>query len=736
MKKKSILFTSLALSFLALGSAFTFANKAESASAIEQTVSYIDVGPGVMNVDSPNAGEQINVKNYSIAFRGASYTKYLMLFPNTNIYEGIPFSTNATNNEMVDTDLSLIRIYTSPTKYKTAKQLVDATGAPTQFNIFQDACLNVSIPCFGIAADEVYMVTIAEGFVYPYAPSSDHSVKYVQSRTLSLTSTKYGTGASDIVNSGDWLMDREISGNKVPLPVDACASDRSFGQYRAHIRGNEDFGDDSLYDNGSCYLLIFFGEDQYNPEIKGRYNIDVAGKYFDVSEDEDSFLNKLYRKVHFETKQGEKLTLENVSNPSTKGLPTYNIWGENNCLAFKIGNLNYLGVEHPYYVDDVSYCATSFATMTIDGGAEFPCFATTNGDSIKNYRYVQNETIKVDISSGENPYWMVHSDLIFAYGDSLVTSVSTSEETYAYKGEEFTKTFVHITLDNTNYAGLSNAFISNPGTDLVRYIYVNGRSLKYKNESTVAVVNLNGRTNTISLSVDGDTSSTIKEIIIQKGCYIPSASADENGASAYKQTAFFSIAKTGSYSRNSSNEEFNKTTTLEWTLWFDGANPKKVGNARYFNISNAPIPEKEGFNFLGWLDEDGNEVTGNIQVYSGKEFFANFEIVHTVKLVNGKDVTIAHIKTYQRLTYQEELKDKLYPTKVGYQFLGWFDEEDNYFNIDNQILGDMVLTARFEKLDGETSSKGCNGSIGITSAILASISLLATGLIIKKKKEN
>ena len=298
---------------------------------------------------------------------------------------------------------------------------------------------------------------------------------------------------------------------------------------------------------------------------------------------------------------------------------------------------------------------------------------------------------------------------------------------------EYYKETVIPSLDNTNYAGLSNAFISNPGTDLVRYIYVNGRSLKYKNESTVAVVNLNGRTNTISLSVDGDTSSTIKEIIIQKGCYIPSASADENGVSAYKQTAFFNVAKTGSYSRNSSNEEFNKTTTLEWTLWFDGANPKKVGNARYFNISNAPIPEKEGFNFLGWLDEDGNEVTGNIQVYSGKEFFANFEIVHTVKLVNGKDVTIAHIKTYQRLTYQEELKDKLYPTKAGYQFLGWFDEEDNYFNIDNQILGDMVLTAKFEKLEGE-SSKGCNGSIGITSAILASISLLATGLIIKKKK--
>lgn len=735
MKKKTILFTSLALSFLTLGSVFSFANKMENAFADEQRTVYTDVGPGVMNMDSPNAGDTINVNNYSIAFRGAPNQKYLMMFPNAGIYEGVPFSTNATSYEMVDTNLSMIRIYTSPTKYKTAKELVATYGAPVQFNIFQDACLNVSIPCFGIAADEVYMVTIAEGFVYPYAPSSSHDVKYVQSRTLNLTSSKYGSGASDIVNAGDWLMDREISGDVIPLSVDACSSDRSFGQYRAHIRGNEPFGDQTLYDNGSCYLLIFFGEGQYNPEINGRYNITVASKYFDVSENNNSFLNTLYRKIHFETKQGEQLTLEDVSNPKTKGLPEYNIWGENNCLAFKIGNLNYLGVETPYYVDDVSYCATSFASMTIEGGTEFPCFATTNGDSIKNYRYVQSETIKVDISGGENPYWMVHSDLVFAYGDSLVTNVSASEESFTYNDEQSNKTFIHITLDNTNYAGLSNAFIKNPETDLLRYVYVNGRSLKYKNESTVAVVNLNGRTNTISLSVDGETSTSIKEIIVQKGCYIPSTSSDENGVSAYGKTAYFNVAKTGSYSRNNSSEAFTKTSSLEWTLWFEGANPKKVGNAKYFNMSNAPIPEKDGFTFLGWLDEDGKDVTGNIQVYSGKEFFAKYEQIHTVTLINDKDVTIAHAKTYTRLTYQKDLLSKLYPHKDGYQFLGWFDEDDNFFNIDNQILRDMTLTAKYEKLSGDASSKGCNGSIGITSSIVASISLLATGLVIKKKKE-
>lgn len=69
-----------------------------------------------------------------------------------------------------------------------------------------------------------------------------------------------------------------------------------------------------------------------------NYNVQIPSTYFDVSEAANSYLNTLYRKVHFTTMSGASLTLEEVSNPATKGLPYYNLWGERNCIAFLIGN--------------------------------------------------------------------------------------------------------------------------------------------------------------------------------------------------------------------------------------------------------------------------------------------------------------------------------------------------------------------------------------------------------------
>lgn len=74
------------------------------------------------------------------------------------------------------------------------------------------------------------------------------------------------------------------------------------------------------------------------------------------------------------------------------------------------------------------------------------------------------------------------------------------------------------------------------------------------------------------------------------------------------------------------------------------------------------------------------------------------------------------------------------PTKDGYRFTGWVDENGNdidYFEFDNIELRDYTLTATWEKLE---NNKGCNCSSSTVIYLITLIVSLSTILILIRKK--
>ena len=81
-----------------------------------------------------------------------------------------------------------------------------------------------------------------------------------------------------------------------------------------------------------------------------------------------------------------------------------------------------------------------------------------------------------------------------------------------------------IGLSECNYGDVVNQPILTIGEKMTRYVYINGRSLYYAygDNKISAYANLDGKTATISIVVPIDEPSQITEIIVQRGCSIPS----------------------------------------------------------------------------------------------------------------------------------------------------------------------------------------------------------------------
>lgn len=97
-------------------------------------------------------------------------------------------------------------------------------------------------------------------------------------------------------------------------------------------------------------------------------------------------------------------------------------------------------------------------------------------------------------------------------------------------------------------------------------------------------------------------------------------------------------------------------------------------------------PIIEGYEFKGWYTANNEKFT-TTKVTSSMTLFAKFDKIHTVKLING------NITRTIKTTSEIEIT---VPTKYGYRFLGWYDEENNLFE-DSIITKDTTLTAKWAK---------------------------------------
>ena len=156
-----------------------------------------------------------------------------------------------------------------------------------------------------------------------------------------------------------------------------------------------------------------------------------------------------------------------------------------------------------------------------------------------------------------------------------------------------------------------------------------------------------------------------------------------------------------------------------------------------YDFDNVPAGESTTKQkFIVWCDEEGEEVTGYQRITSGGEYFGKYAYSYDVNFKNIDNEFSVIVPRYTRLTSFADAQKALNPTRKGFVFQGYVDEEGNHFNINNRVTRDITLTAVWVAVEGEpisSSTKSCGGNIASTSIILSTISLLGIALIIKNK---
>lgn len=715
---------------------------------------YVDLGPAIFNPNQTGTPEdKFRPEKYAIAYRGGESEGAIMLFPNNDLYKDIAFNTVVPANELVDTNYTKIRIYTSETSYKTINEYFSRGASSVSYNIYSDAAQNVSffLDRTKLPTQNLYKITLEEGLVLPYA-NEDHSTKYVLKETMTFVSLFYGiSGHSDLTFADEWSRisnnDEEEEEEEGIILEDIAAFSRNIGNgpgshkedYRVQIRGEhisaEDFEIPGKLDidDHTCHLYIFFGDSDYNPEIQGQYNLAIPNGRMDLSDSETSYLNTLYNRVLFTTQDDEVLTLKDVADPFTKGLPMYNASGESGCLVFTIGN----------HGDDSlpNYNGFSFKLVTVLRGAQFPSYRYTNEFSKTEYRYQQVDDISVEVVNS-HAIWSTTSYHAFNAADINITDVGSRKVNINTPELQLNAVVLDIGLSECNYGDVVNQPILTIGEKMTRYVYINGRSLYYAygDDKISAYANLDGKTATISIVLPFDEPNQITEIIVQRGCSIPSLVASTITMEIYGGYVSYYVLSTASYALK--DGAYQETAKIYWTLWFDGKNPIRVENTKTFDFSeNAPQGENnDRQRFVKWINENGEDVTGfkRINDMTPKEFFGVYIYSQIVEFKNIDKEFSVKVDRFTRLTTVDKVKDILIPKRNGYSFQGWIDEDGNHYNMDNRVTHDLVLTATWISTSDTYSVNNNIALLVVTISLMSLAGVVLIGdlviFLVKKKK--
>ncbi|NMN01588.1 Listeria-Bacteroides repeat domain [Bifidobacterium sp. DSM 109963] len=140
-----------------------------------------------------------------------------------------------------------------------------------------------------------------------------------------------------------------------------------------------------------------------------------------------------------------------------------------------------------------------------------------------------------------------------------------------------------------------------------------------------------------------------------------------------------------------------KWTGNEYNITYDpndGTLPEDAPKTHtYGEETKLPAPTKDGYTFDGWYDENGNKLdtiptdTKDIKItakWKGNEYDITYDL-------NGGTLPADAPKTH---TYGEETKLPV-PTRDGYTFDGWYDENGNKVDTIPADATDMKITAKW-----------------------------------------
>ncbi len=135
-------------------------------------------------------------------------------------------------------------------------------------------------------------------------------------------------------------------------------------------------------------------------------------------------------------------------------------------------------------------------------------------------------------------------------------------------------------------------------------------------------------------------------------------------------------------------------------------------------------PVREGYNFLGWRTADGSIIytgyeytlipSADTALTAVYEAAAPGAIYHTVT-INGQAVMV---EDGQLLARPAD------PALEGYKFIGWYTGDKEY-DFSQPVTSDLVIEARFEKVDTSTSGSGAKDERAVKSGDMTDLGRIA-----------
>ena len=145
--------------------------------------------------------------------------------------------------------------------------------------------------------------------------------------------------------------------------------------------------------------------------------------------------------------------------------------------------------------------------------------------------------------------------------------------------------------------------------------------------------------------------------------------------------------------------EYEKQEEVMYTLAFDSLGGNKLENimVKENTVLEAPIPERDGYEFVGWY-------------YHNKEFdFSNLitsDMVLVAKYKKQEEVKTSVVITFnsnggseiesETISVGDLVKMPKEPVRDGYKFAGWYLHEEE-FNFTNPVYEDIILDAYWVK---------------------------------------
>ena len=117
------------------------------------------------------------------------------------------------------------------------------------------------------------------------------------------------------------------------------------------------------------------------------------------------------------------------------------------------------------------------------------------------------------------------------------------------------------------------------------------------------------------------------------------------------------------------------------------------------------VPELQAYNFLGYVDQDGKDVTidqiRNLTITENKTIVLTAKFDKEIEYVTVTFQSEGKIETYEIIKGEKLDEDIENPKKDGYKFVGWFESEtdEEAFDLTGAITTDVTLIARFKEIN-------------------------------------